>query len=842
MRPDLSERLIRIGNRWLAPVFLVIALAGSVRASLDIINLPGGFSMTRILLISIPTTGGLASLVLIFLFVRGDHSKILRFNERLNGLTHDRRINVLLPVLWIIFYVLAFLPEDIGRWTAIYARLEPIFGFFFVIISITWLYWLFVSRQREITLVKEGKHAITAALTVFVIFVLTILVIFFTGMGIGPGTQFWGKAGVPILHWQIWIAGGMAVVWIFAQQKENRLAFILNKDFLVIGLFWIISFSIWQNIPLAVSRYSTAIYPPNFVSYPYSDAADYAGQAEAILVGRGFPYGFIDKPLHLVFLSFLGLLAGKDFGLMIGFQVAVLAIIPSLVYLLTSKIASRPSGIFAGILSLFMQANNLLLTNRIQMTNVKMAMSESLTCLMLLLVALAICSWWKNPKAGWGFPAMAGAVLGLASLVRLNVLVIAPFVFFTWLISSGVKNRKVWNSAVIFTVFCILPLVPWSIRTQVVLHNPIEFVKSKTEGVLLNERYRNLIDNKEDTPPIPTNNPSNGAVSTPKSKGITALIEPMVKSGFHNLVTVALVLPGSTAHSGLDETVRLPYWDQEWNGTFAPGGLLVLFLSLLVVVLGFAVVWKKYHVISLIPFLILFPYLLANTLSLVSGGRYIVPVDWVLPIYYAIGLTVAIDWLLQPVTATSRTFIPSTDMHRETRTGNFSIRIGLGVVLVISLLPMVLSFSIPERFSTVEPEQVLGEIRSLDITLPENISANDLEMFLSEKDSSFKYGRALFPRWMRSGEGDTAGAGSAFSTLPFDHLSFTILSDTAYPFDVVLPINQPVDFFPNATDSIIVGCKNKAYFDAILVILKTPNPVVYYRPDVTHLTCPLPPP
>jgi 4-amino-4-deoxy-L-arabinose transferase-like glycosyltransferase len=229
---------------------------------------------------------------------------------------------------------------------------------------------------------------------------------------------------------------------------------------------WIISFALWQNIPLAASRYSTELYPPNYVSYPYSDAGDYAIQAEAILVGKGFPYGFIDKPLHLVFLSLLGLLAGKDFALQTTLQVAVLALIPSLMYLLASKMTSRSAGIFAGITAMFMQANNLVLTNRIQMTNVKMTMSESLTCLMLLLVALTLFYWWTDQKNKVVYPALAGAVLGLSSLVRLNVIVIAPFVFLTWLIVSGIRLRGTWKSALIFLVFCILPLIPWSIRTQ----------------------------------------------------------------------------------------------------------------------------------------------------------------------------------------------------------------------------------------------------------------------------------------------------------------------------------------------------------------------------------------
>ncbi len=840
MRSNLAERLIRVGNRWLAPVLLVFGLAGSIRAGIAIVSLPGDFSFTRLLLSSIPAAIGLICVGLFFYLTRNSFSRLEHLNERLAESKKISKIEFALPVLWFLFYLLAFLPIAEGSWKAIYIRLLPVFQVFFLTTSEAWLYWLFITRQNVLHEHEENKQSIAAGLTAGAVILLLILIIAVTGMGIGAGTQFWGKAGVPILHWQLWIAGGFAVAWLLVQKLGWKVTGFFQNDGAVIFLLWIISFALWQNIPLAASRYSTELYPPNYVSYPYSDAGDYAIQAEAILVGKGFPYGFIDKPLHLVFLSLLGLLAGKDFALQTTLQVAVLALIPSLMYLLASKMTSRSAGIFAGITAMFMQANNLVLTNRIQMTNVKMTMSESLTCLMLLLVALTLFYWWTDQKTRWVYPALAGAVLGLSSLVRLNVIVIAPFVFLTWLIVSGIRLRGTWKSALIFLVFCILPLIPWSIRTQIVLHNPIEFVKSKTEGVLLRQRYEPLINKTEE----PSNEPTDQAINDdqiPSGKaGIKGLAVPMLQSGFHNLVSVALVLPASTTHTGLEDTIRLPYWDQEWNGKFSPGGMIVLTLSLLIVVFGFAAVWKVKQAAALIPLLVLFPYLLANTASLVSGGRYVVPVDWVLPLYYSFGMTALFIWFLKIPTITTNNQVHSKRFILNSIITKRIPLICLGLVFLISLIPMILSLGIPNRYTAVKPGQILAEMKKMDLQLPNNLTLDELDKFTEVKDASFNSGRAMFPRWMKTGEGDTGGAGSAFSALPFDHLSFSILSDSVYPFDVVLPINTPVDYFPNGTDVVIIGCKTTAYFDAVMVILKTPKPVVYSRPDITRLTCPLP--
>ena len=137
---------------------------------------------------------------------------------------------------------------------------------------------------------------------------------------------------------------------------------------------------------------------------------------------------------------------------------------------------------------------------------------------------------------------------------------------------------------------------------------------------------------------------------------------------------------------------------------------------------------------------------------------------------------------------------------------------------------------------------VLNEIKTMKLELPEYMTWQKLEEFVAEEDASFKMGKAMFPRWMKSGEADTGGSGSAFSALPFDHLSFSYLSDEMYPSDAVLPINEPVEYLPNASDVIMVGCRTNAYFDAVMVIVKAPEPVVYARPDIKTLTCPLPKP
>ena len=234
---------------------------------------------------------------------------------------------------------------------------------------------------------------------------------------------------------------------------------------------------------------------------------------------------------------------------------------------------------------------------------------------------------------------------------------ILPFVLAVWLLSFGLKKKKTWLAALIFLGFFILPLIPWGIRNQIVLDDPLRSYSSKAIGVILRKRIAPIVnlfsttvnDQDTNTQPVETE-PTENDPEPETSGGWEMLMDSFVHTGLHNLVTVSLSLPASASHSGLDETIRQPYWDQEWDGTFTHGGQFVLAGSLILAALGFSFGWKRNRLASLVLFVILLPYLLANTLSLVSGGRYIIPVDWVLPVYYSIGIAGVSLWVfaLQP--------------------------------------------------------------------------------------------------------------------------------------------------------------------------------------------------
>jgi hypothetical protein len=843
MRPKLNNFFHNPGGRWLASVLLVLGLVGSAAAIVDILGFPGGFTASRAVLLAIPVLTGLSGLSILVVTNRHWTASLRWITGWVTDARRTRIIDAALPVLWCLLLVIAFLPPNgLGRYTAAYDRVNGLLQLAFFYITKLWIFWLFQkSRFNTLTSAENRKAFIAGSvLAAFIIFIVAFIAV--TGMGIGAGTQFWGKSGIPVLHWQI----GLALCGMVAVILMDRIIPPLDpawlKDLVIITLLWLAAMLIWQSATTPVSRFVTASYPPNYTSYPYSDAGDYALEAEAILAGNGFPYGFLDKPLHLTMLAGFSWLAGADYARMMLLQIGIMAFIPGLIYLLGKRLYNKPAGLLAGTIVLFMQANNLRISDRVQATNAEMAMSEPLTALLLILFCLSVATWWTAPRRTWLHAAVSGALLGLTALVRLNTLVILPFILLAWLLAFNIRRRQTWLAALVFVLFCVLGQVPWTARNQVVNGNAMDSYISKVIGVVLKRRINPIVDTgiTAKTPdsgiaaPGSTPQAGEGEPGAATSAGQN-LINSFTRTGLHNLATVSLSLPASVYHEGLEETIRQPYWDQEWNGTFAEGGQWMLAFSLLVVVLGFSLGWKRGGAAGLIPTLILIPYLLSNSLSMVSGGRYIIPVDWVLPTYYALGLAGITIWLFR--------LEPEIDIQpNDAPSVNRWLWVQLAAILAFACLPTALSLLIPKQFTPMETAAVLSEIKKISPEWPEGVSVSNLEKLAASPDASFKVGRAMFPRLMKTGEGDTAGRGSAFSVLPFDHLSFAVISDDKYPFDAVLPVDQTVDPLPNASRVILAGCKTEAYFDTAVMIVLDPTPKAYIRKDAGSFTCPLPQP
>jgi hypothetical protein len=108
----------------------------------------------------------------------------------------------------------------------------------------------------------------------------------------------------------------------------------------------------------------------------------------------------------------------------------------------------------------------------------------------------------------------------------------------------------------------------------------------------------------------------------------------IVNHFFHNFITSFLFLPTSFVFDDLWNTIKLstPYWkNSNWlgEGTWFNSTGIFLFINMALISLGFGAMWVRNRIASLIPVSFFLTYIFSNALAFTSGGRYIVPVDWI---------------------------------------------------------------------------------------------------------------------------------------------------------------------------------------------------------------------
>ena len=121
---------------------------------------------------------------------------------------------------------------------------------------------------------------------------------------------------------------------------------------------------------------------------------------------------------------------------------------------------------------------------------------------------------------------------------------------------------------------------------------------------------------------------------------------------------------------------------------------IFLAVNLVILSLGIGSTWKRVGFSALVPFAVFLFYNLANAFARTSGGRYIVPVDWVIYFYYAIGLIEIVRFCISAIGFQTTDFFgkPLNPLNEEAG-GKFNWgKAGLVLLpffLVVAALPVI---------------------------------------------------------------------------------------------------------------------------------------------------------
>jgi hypothetical protein len=269
-----------------------------------------------------------------------------------------------------------------------------------------------------------------------------------------------------------------------------------------------------------------------------------------------------------------------------------------------------------------------------------------------------------------------------------------------------------------------------------------------------------------------------------------------------------------------------------------------IFLNLIILSTGIGVSWKYGGLAGLIPLGVFLTYHSSTALARTAGGRYLVPVDWVVLLYFSLGVIQIIFWVFT---------LFRVDLWENPAiiegVKPFSFKMG-----VLTLIPfflfvfgmLALENVIPQRYPSLIKEEVLEKVIQTGVLEQTDFSTEELKTFLEQPNAQAFYGMMLYPRFYRINQGEhTAGEYSnmAFMAQAFPRLGFKLIGPFGQK-DVSLPHIHIPGYFPHAADLITIGCKdeNERFHHALMVVVLGENPVMYLREPGASLKCPLPDP
>ncbi len=852
--------------------FLIAFLEGMV-ATFFIIQLPSesgqgflfGYSAQRLILVL-----GNFLIALFFLFLALYTWKKTQEIEKIKARLSQHKIPFLLlfalNIAGAFFVIFAFLVPDyrLASYAGYFERLLPTI-IWFALIYLQTILFVITPRIKQFSFSdNEGIQNLRPLAIIFSLFLLIWAFITFSKFGITPDDRFWNEAGVPLLNGQIFTATLIIILFFyFSLRRTTRvklhstLAFFHKyQDLFIFLSLWLITALLWINEPLPRNFFAPGPYPPNSELSPYADPAAFDIGGQFSLIGQGlFNGAFYNRPLLSAFLAFLHLAVGQNYLSVVALQTAVFASLVPILYLIGKELHSRIAGIFVAILVIFKTLNTIASSTWILSVHSKYMLTEFATAITLALFTLWFIRWQKNGGDNKSPLILAGGALGLGIMLRTNILFFFPLAIFFFFLKEKLDWKKLIQATFVFFLAFFVTISPWMWRSQKVADKPLFFLDIITE--VIRTRYSLDVDELPASRvnlgvsainQHPVRRESSTLTPRPRKETFTSPLLFIPSHFFHNIVTSIYILPTSLEFHDLKHTINdiFPYWGKVDTQINLSAKILLLW-NLLLLALGLTTAWRKWHVASLIPLLVFLTYHLSNAFARTSGGRYLVPVDWVILLYYALGIVEIIIFMATALGVDIKNIARKIPVEKSI----FSYK--KGVLFILPFFLFVSSITILDqvpspRYAKSASAQIQQEILEGKYLDESGISTEEFSKFLEDPNARVLVGRSLYPRFYGIGSGEHSKGKDAFEYKDFPRLTFTMIGQFGQT-GAILPLAETPIYFPNGVDIILVGCQHPTagylfpYVDAYMVVLlDDTQEIIYKREPESTLQCPLPEP
>lgn len=737
----------------------------------------------------------------------------------------------LISALVISYYLVFSTAPYLGFIAGYRERLFPILIWLGIIVSQLLFSWLYV-RAVEFTLFGRFRDVLIPAAIALVCIFLVLLFVAVTRIGLTPDAVYWQEAGVPILFVQVLplLAAGFLLHLLFVKLKVPESQ---KVDTLIFISIWAVAFALWASQTPRPAYNMLEPAPPNFQAYPFGDAMLYDVSAQNVLLGKPIPADFWAKPLYSFFLSVLHLIAGPNYSLISLLQVAFLALIPSGVYLLTRILGGSLAGILAAALVILREWNAIRLSNVIQVSHVKLLLSDVFAMGGMVLLTWLLLHWLEKPSARRGIPIAAGGALGLLILMRGHPVLIVPFLYLIGFIFLRSKGPLLWDGILKLTIGLLLVMLPWFWHTY-----------DLTGRFAFQDTASSFATKDAFVQAYAGENNSSSYGQFEAQIVQQALTHPLDVASFvsahymHDTIFSYIFLPQSFQVESLRSYVkRLPFWGT-WEGELTIESRLLLLIHLSILALGFGAAWRKTRGLIFVPLIIGAAYNLSVAVSRRSGWRFIQPADWVTLVFYAIGL---FQVILIVYSLIKKSLYRPVDTQFPEKLVNSPVYANILAGLPFLMIAIALAVA-HKAFPVSYPPKDNGTLLQMYQEQTATSDVFELEQFLQQEQATIIYGKAIYPVFFKANVGALNYSWLSFAPQPYKRLAFYVMGPE--PAGVIWATDSSPDRFPDGADVIVLGCKtDSGDIDALsVVVTSTDPPIVYDRDAIPPLICPLPNP
>ena len=777
-----------------------------------------GFTPARLLLLATVLILTLVSIAVLFherLFTQAWLHEALKIEEIQDGFfILAFLVSILSPAL---IFTLNSLPDG-TQYGAYAERLTPLSVWFTLAGAEFILYVMYIRREQGTHLI--GRLDATLWRTMAFMFAGLFLLVWFvaqTRIGITPDYNM-GAPAIPLWEWQIFLIALVLTSLAFLPEKRLR-----RWDHLIAPAVYLVTVVAWLSQPINPAYTATPPRAPNFEIYPFSDPQIYSQYAQAALVGNGFLYPDVpSRAFYVAFLTWAHWLGFQNYNLVIILQTLLLAFFPVSLYLIGRELGGRAVGLGLAAMPMFRDLNsNVVVPFASNVTYSKLLLSELPLALFLGFCIWVVIRWLKDDQRSISLPVLAGGLLGAAALVRTQSVALLPVIaLIAFLV---IRDKKQWLIGMLtLGIALTFTLVPWLVRNYaatggLVVDNPV------SQMMTMARRWNGSWGN-ETLPRLPDETDAQYSSRMTESaldafrRDPQYILSTAANHFINSEIASLMAFPLRSEIRSFSELVtpQFAFWTTNIKRHQLP--LFALYLFLLGIGLAAAIHRKGW--LGVLPLFLGLTYNLWTALFFSSGERFIVPLDWTVYFYQLFGL-VTLGVLFLGFTKNgyenaSTWIIGLAQPHLKFSTPDTSrTSLWLAVVVVASLaiFTPLTEFIFPMRYTSA----FMAELEKQAGVLP-------------REGETVIFGRAIYPRYYFSGEGEPDSAKLGYAASEEPRLVFFVAGSSNGL--VIFNLDDAPVFFPHASDIYLVGeWTEKGYFaPRAAYVLKGEQSAVYQLP------------